>query len=163
MSKIKNMKLRYKIAAGVTAGAMVIGGAGVAFAYVTGGSGSGGGTATATAPTENNLTTSASITNPVSFGGSQPISITVTNGNTYSLGWANDSVSLASVSTTSPACPAGSFTVTGSSAGSGVVGAGTSTTVSSGFTLNFVDLGTSSNQTGCEAATVTFSSSVSAT
>lgn len=45
LGRIKNMKLRYKIAAGAATGAMILGGGGAAFAYFTG-DGNGTGTAT---------------------------------------------------------------------------------------------------------------------
>jgi len=166
LTKFKSLKFRTKVAVGSVAVATSLAAGGVAFAYVTGASGSGAGTATATAPANlSNLVTTASIANPVAFGGSQSISLEVDNtANAYSVGWAHDTVSIASVSTTTPACPSGSFTVTPGTTdagGAGTVGASTTTTVSSGYTLNFVDLGSTSNQTGCESATVTFSSSVS--
>ena len=86
MSKFSNLKLRYKIGVGVATGAIILGAAGGAFAYIAGGSGTGSGTATsASNETLSNLTAVATVTGLVPGGGGVATSVVVTNPNTYSV------------------------------------------------------------------------------
>lgn len=173
---IKDMKLRTKLAVGSTAVAASMLAGGAAFAYFAGGSSSGSGSGmagTASAPTLSNLLTTAALnTGSVSYDGSaSTIDTTVSNTNPYSLGWGHDTVTIASV-TPAPnkSCiqdgTHNSFVLTGSgTAASGTVGPGTlatpvTSTIFSGFSVAFQDLGAAYDQSGCIGATINFNDSV---
>ena len=103
MSKFSNMKLRYKVGVGVATAAAVIAGGGVAFAYLsetshvsaTGGTGS----VSPSSGTVSNITWSAgSASNLVPGGGSQNVTITLSNSNTYSVNIGKWTFAVASVS-----------------------------------------------------------------
>lgn len=159
MSKIKDMKLRYKVVAGVATGAAVLGMAGGAFAYFNGGNGTGTGTAStsATAPTLNNLSATVSASGITYDGNTSAVSVTVNNPNPYSVAFKSLTVGVDDHNL--PAnCAPGSFSVDNSKATwAGAVGSGTvlnpGTEPVTGITIKFVD-SQSAIQDGCVNSTV---------
>lgn len=159
MSKIKDMKLRYKVVAGVATGAAVLGMAGGAFAYFGGGNGTGTGAAStsATAPTVSNLSATVSASDITYDGSTSDVSVTVNNPNPYSVAF--KSLTVGVDDNKLPAnCAKGSFLVDNSKATwTGAVGPGTVTVPGTepvtGITIKFVDSQTGL-QDGCVNSTV---------
>lgn len=157
MTKIKNMKLRYKVGAGVATTAAIVGVGTAAFAYITGGSGSGSGTASVTSTvTLNNLSASATTSAMVPAGAAQATTVLVTDPNNYSVQFGRIHVAL---DTTAADWPSGCTyaMATGGSAqwftvGSDTTGAYTATHAGpnsyTGPTVTFND-DPSNDQTGC--------------
>lgn len=159
MSKIKDMKLRYKVAAGVATGAAIVGMAGGAFAYFNGGNGTGTGTAStsASAPNVSNLSATVSASGIAYDGTTSDVSVTVKNPNPYSVAF--KSLTVGVDDSKLPAnCAAGSFSVDNSKATwVGAVAPGTAdnpgTEAVTGITIKFVDSQTAL-QDGCVNSSV---------
>lgn len=166
MSKIKDMKLRYKVAAGVATGAAVLGMAGGAFAYWTN-SGSGTGSATAGKVTANSITVTDDSANLNDLGpgvADQNISVTFANNDGFSEWVTNVQVTLTVTPLSGKTCDASNYEINGTQytapvtlpIGHELTPLGTSNasyTAMDLYKLGFNDEA-SSNQDGCQGATV---------
>jgi hypothetical protein len=165
MSKFKNMKLRYKIGAGVATTAAVVGLGGAAFAYFTS---TGSGTGNATVGTSHAITTltitNVTIPGPGASGIKIPYSFTNTAGNgAQNFGVVSGTVTavhpLASQTclNTATGANAADLSIANSASPIGTVNDGAvynSTTVTNTPSEPVISMGdTGANQDGCQGAT----------
>lgn len=146
--------LRKKIVAGAVAAATVVGLGGAAVAYWTAsGSGSGSGTVSTPASTSTGITVSGTV-GALSPGATAAVTVTVHNGNTYSINGGVVTGSAITVDNThaSNGCLVGDFTFgSATSATTGRVLAGADAHPA-GITITMAD--TALNQDACQGATV---------
>ena len=131
--------------AGAVIAVLALLGAYAAYAYWTAG-GSGSGTATA-GTTTNNLTIASPSVAGVTPGSSTPVTVTVTNPNSYSV--QVDTVSTV-ITTSDPGCPPADFTFPAKLMNTVIAPLGTAS-----FTQDLVFADTAANQDPCKGATIT--------
>jgi len=150
LGRIKDMKLRYKIAAGAATGVMILGGGGAAFAYFTT-TGSGSGTAATGNSTGLTITQTNTVSGLTPGGGPQTIDFSISNphGNgAQNLGAVTVTVThVTSGNLASEACDTSMYVPTLSAAVGTIADGGTATGTA---TISMTD--DTNNQDNCQAA-----------
>jgi chorismate synthase len=136
--------LARRILVGAVLAALVFGAVGAYAYWTTGGSGAGSATA---GTTTNNLTIASGAVTGITPGSSTPVTVTITNPNSYSVHV--DTVSTV-ITTSDPGCLPADFTFPAKVLNTTIAALGTAS-----FTQNLVFADTAANQDLCKGATIT--------